>query len=56
MDEMLEIPSSVIDKVTAALNIALGVTLVHARECRGAIMEAAVALDEAVQDAQATDA
>lgn len=54
-DEMLGIPATVIDKVTAALNMAVGITLVHAKECHSAILEAAVALDEAVNDALAME-
>lgn len=52
----LEIPEDVIEQVVKALNIAIGVTSVHAKECHGSIMEAAVALDDAIQDAEATEA
>lgn len=52
----LEIPEEVIDKVVSALNMAVGVTSVHAKECHNSILEAATLLDEAIQDAEATEA
>lgn len=52
----LEIPEDVIDQVVAALNAAIGVTSVHAKDCHKTILEAALALDEAIQDAEATEA
>lgn len=51
----LQIPEDVIDQVVSALNMAIGVTSVHAPECHADIIKAATAFDEAIQDAQATE-
>lgn len=46
--ETFQIPAAVIEKVQSALNMALGIASVHAKECRTSIMEAAIALDDAI--------
>ena len=51
----LEIPEDVIEQVVKALNTAIGITSMHAKECHQQILEAAMALDEAIQDAEATE-
>jgi hypothetical protein len=51
----LEIPEDVIEQVVSALNMAIGVTSMHAKECHKTILEASMALDEAIQDAEATE-
>lgn len=47
-DETFQIPGDVIDKVTAALNAAISITLVHAPSMHMQMMNAAMALDDAV--------
>ncbi len=44
----MNIPGSIIDKVTSALNVAISLTMVKAPELHKQMMDAAVALDEAV--------
>ena len=46
--ETFQIPAVVIEKVQSALNMAIGITSVHAKECHTSIMEAAIALDDAI--------
>lgn len=47
-DETFQIPGSVIEEVTSALNAAIGVTLVHAPSLHTQMMRAALALYDAV--------
>ncbi len=49
-EERYSIPASVIDKVTSALNTALGLALVKEPSLQPKILEAATALDDAVND------
>ena len=43
-----QIPAAVIEKVQSALNMAVGITSVYARQSHTSIMEAAIALDDAI--------
>ena len=43
-----QIPEDVVDMVTSALNVALSLSLMHAPTVHPSIMEAAIALDDAV--------
>jgi len=49
-EEQYIIPASVIDKVTSALNTALGLALVKEPSLQPKILEAATALDDAVNN------
>jgi hypothetical protein len=44
------IPDRVVEQVVSALNIALGVSLVHAKDAHPKILNAALALDDAIND------
>lgn len=48
---MANIPDEVIDQVSAALNAAIGITLVHAKEMNKQMLDASLALDEAINEA-----
>ena len=54
--EMLEIPSDVIDRVTSALNIAIALAVRFEPSLAKGITDAALELDEAVNDSLATEA
>ena len=44
----MDIPEAVLEQVQAALNTAIGVTLVHAQDQNGKMLSAATALDDAI--------
>lgn len=55
LPEMMEIPSDVLDEVVAALNRAIGVCLRFEPSLVEGLTETAVRLDEAINDATATE-
>lgn len=52
----LEIPQDVIDEVVAALNRAIALSLMKEPALHAGFMETAIRLDEAINDALATEA
>jgi hypothetical protein len=55
MKRALEIPQDVVDEVVAALNRAIGITLVHAKDQHEGFIKTALRFDEAINDALATE-
>jgi hypothetical protein len=55
MSRALEIPQDVLDEVVAALNRSIALTLVKEPSLHAGFMDTAIRLDEAINDALATE-
>jgi len=52
---MANIPDDVLEKVASALTAAVGITMVHAKEMNKKMLDASIALDDAINAEDADD-